>query len=104
MFSWTEHDPWEIYKTSLECLENCQKDCKDPISAIGITNQRETTIVWDSETGEPLHKAIGITLINHRNLTPLVWLDMRTVDIVSKLSNIHGKDSLRVRCLLIATD
>lgn len=68
---WVEHDALEIYQDQLdtfnEAVENSGIDPKE-IASIGITNQRETTVVWDKETGEPIHKAI-------------VWLDKRTTDI-----------------------
>ncbi len=68
---WVEHDPLEIYQDQLdtfnEVIENSGIDPNE-IASIGITNQRETTVVWDKETGEPIHKAI-------------VWLDKRTTDI-----------------------
>merc|ERR1719355_113148 len=55
------------------------------IAAIGITNQRETTVAWDRETGEPLYKAI-------------VWLDLRTAETVHALSKgAQGKDRFRKR-------
>lgn len=62
---WVEQDPIEILNAVKECLEqtvfNLRQLTIDPsdIVAIGITNQRETTIVWDSVTGEPLFNAIG---------------------------------------------
>src|SRR5262245_43018390 len=58
---WVEHDPQEIWASQLgvavEALGRAQIGPKD-VAAIGITNQRETTIVWDRETGEPIHNAI----------------------------------------------
>ena len=68
---WVEHDPEEIWTTTLkvcqEVLRNAQLTAGD-VAAIGITNQRETTIVWDRNTGKPIHKAI-------------VWQDRRTAEI-----------------------
>ncbi|RLU01598.1 glycerol kinase GlpK [Ketobacter sp.] len=65
---WVEHDAEEIWETTLsvcrEALENAQLQASD-IAGIGITNQRETTILWDRATGKPIHKAI-------------VWQDRRT--------------------------
>ena len=72
---WVEHDANEIYKDQKAAFEAVLQDAKvDPkeVAAIGITNQRETTVVWDKETGEPIHKAI-------------VWLDKRTTDICEEL-------------------
>jgi len=61
---WVEHDPEEIWETTLAvCKEVLAGD--EPVAAIGITNQRETTIVWERETGKPIHNAI-------------VWQDRRT--------------------------
>ncbi len=74
---WVEHDPIEIYNHQKHTFDAVLKDTgidiKD-IAAIGITNQRETTVVWDKETGEPIYNAI-------------VWLDNRTKDICRKLKN-----------------
>ena len=58
---WVEHDPQEIWASQIgvavEALSRAQIAPKD-VAAIGITNQRETTIVWDRETGLPIHNAI----------------------------------------------
>ncbi|XP_003394582.1 glycerol kinase [Bombus affinis] len=68
---WVEQDPKEILKAVIECIKKTIEKLKDigmsvsDIKAIGITNQRETTLMWDKNTGEPLHNAI-------------VWLDIRT--------------------------
>lgn len=62
---WVEQDPIEILDAVYECLnqtvENLKQLAINPadIVAVGITNQRETTIVWDSQTGKPLYNAIG---------------------------------------------
>ena len=73
---WVEHDAVEIWLNTLKTIRGAIQTCKDihqaPI-AIGITNQRETVIVWDRETGTPIHKA-------------LVWQDRRTADFCNKLS------------------
>lgn len=65
---WVEHDPEEIWQTTVstfkDVLSAAKVDAKD-VAAIGITNQRETTVVWDKQTGEVIHKAI-------------VWQDRRT--------------------------
>jgi Glycerol kinase len=72
---WVEHDPEEIWQTTLTCckaaVELAQISFHD-IAAIGITNQRETTIVWDKITGAPIHPAI-------------VWQDRRTSDYCQSL-------------------
>jgi len=72
---WVEQDPREIWRTQLECAQEAltaaNVGARD-IAAIGITNQRETTIVWDRDTGEPLYNAI-------------VWQDRRTAQMCDKL-------------------
>ncbi len=72
---WVEHDSEEIWRmqlaSALEAMENCGCSASD-ICAIGITNQRETTIVWDRATGKPVYNAI-------------VWQCRRTADVCNKL-------------------
>src|SRR5437870_4339315 len=67
---WVEHDPREIWASQIsvavEALGRAQLRATD-IAAIGITNQRETTILWDRDTSEPIHNAI-------------VWQDRRTAE------------------------
>ena len=73
---WVEHNPLEIYKDQLDTFNQAVSESginPEEIASIGITNQRETTVVWDKETGEPIHNAI-------------VWLDKRTTDICKDLS------------------
>ncbi len=58
---WVEHDATEILDTQLACIAQCIKNAKidvKDIAGVGITNQRETTVVWDKKTGKPIHKAI----------------------------------------------
>ena len=70
---WVEHDPEEIWASVLSTSRQAVDTVgADAISAIGITNQRETTLIWDRETGEPIHNAI-------------VWQDRRTADDCAKL-------------------
>ena len=72
---WVEHDPKEILSSQMEVLKELLKKEKvkpSEILAIGITNQRETTVVWDKNTGEPVYNAI-------------VWQDKRTADICEHL-------------------
>lgn len=72
---WVEHDGEEIWLTTLKvCREAIEQSGLNPaeIAAIGITNQRETTLVWDSVTGTPIHPAI-------------VWQDRRTADYCAEL-------------------
>ncbi len=74
---WVEHDPEEIWQTTLAvALEACAKanELGDGVSAIGITNQRETTVVWDKSTGEPIYNAI-------------VWQDRRTSSFCQALKD-----------------
>ena len=80
---WVEHDPEEIWTSTLESCRSAIKQSKiDPnqIRAIGITNQRETTVVWDKETGMPIYNAI-------------VWQDRRTSDYCQSLRSL-GHESL----------
>jgi len=88
---WTEHDPLEIWKNTLTCIKNAVEaltvelsTIQFQISCIGITNQRETTLVWSKSSGKPLHNAI-------------VWNDTRTVELVEKCisTNKMNKDQLR---------
>ncbi|KAF1991842.1 glycerol kinase [Aulographum hederae CBS 113979] len=88
---WHEHVPSELIQTVRECMEKATEaftkdghDVKD-IKAIGITNQRETTLVWDSETGEPLYNAIA-------------WPDTRTKGLVRELKEQKGADQLQDIC------
>ena len=72
---WVEHDPHDLWSTTLETCHNAMKKASltfADITAIGITNQRETVIVWDKFTGEPIHNAI-------------VWQDRRTADQCASL-------------------
>ncbi len=58
---WVEHDPLEIWQTVLDSIRECLKKARinqDAIKAIGITNQRETLVMWDRKTGLPVHNAI----------------------------------------------
>ncbi|WP_285733472.1 glycerol kinase GlpK [Nocardiopsis sp. ATB16-24] len=85
---WVEHDAEEIW-TNVETVIRealAKKDVSpDQIAAIGITNQRETTLVWDRETGEPVHNAI-------------VWQDTRTDTLVRRLGGEAGQDRFREKC------
>jgi glycerol kinase len=61
---WLEHDPLEILHTVENCISSVMKRYKlEDIAAIGVTNQRETSILWDKYTGKPLHNAIGKFLV-----------------------------------------
>jgi glycerol kinase len=84
---WVEHDAKEIWTRTREvlggALANSRLEAGD-LAAIGITNQRETTVVWDRETGDPVYNAI-------------VWQDTRTDEIVRELAGEEGVDRLRER-------
>ncbi len=70
---WVEHDPIEILNTQLEVFEELISNISlNDIISIGITNQRETTVIWDKETGKPLYNAI-------------VWQDKRTSGICDQM-------------------
>src|SRR5690606_9144121 len=71
---WVEHDAEEIWAATLKVCRDAiaQVGGADEIAAIGITNQRETTLIWDRATGAPAHKAI-------------VWQDRRTADVCAGL-------------------
>jgi len=72
---WVEHDPGEIWTSQLHTIRQAFDDTNlspSDVEAIGITNQRETTVIWDRTTGEPIHHAI-------------VWQDRRTSDICDNL-------------------
>lgn len=72
---WVEHDPVEIWSSQLGVAKKAIMQAKlksSDIAAIGITNQRETTVVWNRKTGKPVHRAI-------------VWQDRRTADFCDKL-------------------
>jgi glycerol kinase len=82
---WVEHDPKEIWTRCTEVTEGALKKANiaaSDLAAVGITNQRETTVVWDRNTGEPVYNA-------------LVWQDTRQQDIVDSLSADGGQDRFR---------
>uniref|UniRef100_A0A3Q1J489 glycerol kinase n=1 Tax=Anabas testudineus TaxID=64144 RepID=A0A3Q1J489_ANATE len=91
---WVEEDPKEILQSVYECIERtCEKLTQlnidiSNIKAIGVTNQRETTLVWDKETGEPLYNAIGfLDWTDFLQCFCAVWLDLRTQSTVERLIN-----------------
>lgn len=82
---WVEHDPAEIWKTQLGVLVKVILEhnvAPSSIAAIGITNQRETTVVWDRQSGEPIYNAI-------------VWQDKRTADICEEMKSRGLVDYVR---------
>ncbi len=77
---WVEHDPEAIWKSVLEVSKETLSACDaGEIAGLGITNQRETTLVWDRETGECVHRAI-------------VWQDRRTADFCQRLK-VEGHEA-----------
>jgi glycerol kinase len=89
---WVEHDANEIWERTQEMVKaGLGKTKAADIAAVGVTNQRETTVVWDRSTGEPVHNAI-------------VWQDTRTDQICNELSADGGQDRFRAKTgLPIAT-
>lgn len=82
---WVEHDPGEIRDRMMAVIaEGLAKAgiAASDLAAIGITNQRETAVIWDRSTGEAVHNAI-------------VWQDTRTADLVAELSAGEGQDRFR---------
>ncbi|MEW6084184.1 MAG: glycerol kinase GlpK [Chloroflexota bacterium] len=83
---WVEHDPLEIWNNTLEVMGKTLTErglqSAVEIVAIGITNQRETTVVWDKQTGKPVYNAI-------------VWQDTRTDTICAKLAKVGGQNRFR---------
>ncbi|MDD6090790.1 MAG: glycerol kinase GlpK [Clostridiales bacterium] len=88
---WVEHDPMEIWDTTLEVSRAAMAQLgieASDIAAIGITNQRETTVVWDKETGKPIANAI-------------VWQCRRTSDIIDRIVADGWSDTIRHKTGLI---
>ena len=84
---WVEHDPNEIWQRCRQVMDAALEKVggnADDIAALGVTNQRETTVVWDRNTGEPVFNAI-------------VWQDTRTDKICEELSKDGGQDRFRLK-------
>jgi glycerol kinase len=82
---WVEHDANEIWTRSVEVIRGALAKAgitAADLAAVGVTNQRETTVVWDRRSGKPIHNAI-------------VWQDTRTADICNELARDGGQDRLR---------
>jgi len=82
---WVEHDAPEIWARTQDVIKGALAKTKlkaSDLAAVGITNQRETTVVWDKATGKPIHNA-------------LVWQDTRTDEICNDLSAAEGQDRFR---------
>jgi glycerol kinase len=91
---WVEHDANEIWQRSQEVIQGALDKAAisaSDLAAVGITNQRETTVLWDRNTGQPVHNAV-------------VWQDTRTNDLCNQLSGDGGQDRFRAKTgLPIAT-
>ncbi len=88
---WVEHDPEEIWDTQLRALVDVVAEAGarfEEIAALGITNQRETTVVWDRKTGEPVHRAV-------------VWQSRQTVPICDELKGRGLEPLIRDRTGLV---
>jgi glycerol kinase len=88
---WVEHDPKEIFRTQRETAREAVRKANVPlkdIMAVGIANQRETTIVWDRQSGEPIHNAI-------------VWQDRRTAPMCAELKEVGAESLVRERTGLV---
>ena len=88
---WVEHDPWEIWDNSCECISKALKEINlkgSDIEGIGITNQRETVIAWNPKTGKVWHNAI-------------VWQDLRGSDLINRLKEEVEASYLQDRSGLI---
>ncbi len=82
---WVEHDPLEIWQRTQEVVSaGLEKVGAGDIAAVGVTNQRETTVVWDRTTGKPVYNAI-------------VWQDTRTDKIIDELGRDGGQDRFRAK-------
>src|SRR3954465_1833867 len=85
---WDKHDPEVIWSNVLivvaEALDNASLS-RDDIAALGIANQRETTVLWERRTGVPVHRAIN-------------WQDTRTDHLIRELAGDAGQDRFRGRC------
>ena len=88
---WVEHDPEEIWQKQLATIRAAMSEARvgvDDIAGIGITNQRETIVVWDRSTGVPIHPAI-------------VWQDRRTSDVTERLRAEGREEDVRGRTGLV---
>jgi glycerol kinase len=88
---WVEHDPEEIWRVTLRVLRQGLRKARakaTDVAAIGITNQRETTVVWDRKTGKPIHRAI-------------VWQDRRTAALCDSLKAAGHEARVRAKTGLV---
>jgi glycerol kinase len=88
---WVEYDPMEYWNTTMSSIDEVFRDSRltaQQISSIGITCQRETTILWDRDTGEPVHNAI-------------VWQCRRTAEICDRLKAQGHEEIIRQKTALL---
>ena len=85
---WVEHDPEDIWRDTLATARKAIQGEEDAVTAIGITNQRETVVVWDRASGKPIHNAI-------------VWQDRRTARICDRLREEGAEGLIRARTGLL---
>src|SRR5213080_5255212 len=88
---WVEHDAEEIWRVTLRVLRQACRRARvraRDVAALGITNQRETTLLWDRQSGEPLHRAI-------------VWQDRRTAPLCEELRAVGAESLVRERTGLV---
>ena len=88
---WVEHDAIEIWNTQLKAINDVIKDSRikaDEIDSIGITNQRETTVIWDKQTGKPVYNAI-------------VWQDRRTAKFCDELKENNKTELIQNKTGLV---
>lgn len=81
---WVEHDAQEIWRTTQRLLNRVLRGRSERVAALGITNQRETTVVWDARNGRPVHRAI-------------VWQDRRTTTECDRLRRRGTESFIRQR-------
>ena len=85
---WVEHDPWDIWSSALAVTREALAAADGPVASIGITNQRETAVVWDRANGEPIYNAI-------------VWQDRRTADTCQRLRQAGHEQEVSARTGLL---
>jgi glycerol kinase len=88
---WVEHDPDEIWRSQRDVAREALRDAglkAESIICCGITNQRETTIIWDRQTGQPIHRAI-------------VWQDRRTAPLCAELKEVGAESLIAERTGLV---
>src|SRR5438876_3446749 len=88
---WVEHDPEEIFRTQRDVAREVVQKANvalNDVMAVGITNQRETTLLWDRQTSEPLHNAI-------------VWQDRRTAPLCAELKEVGAESLIAERTGLV---